>query len=94
MKAESPSKKLFLLTWLILMVMHFSILAVAMVSLGALTMSIILTMMLVQTILVMLIFMEVRYGGKLLGLFAVAGFFWLTLQFTLVAADYLTREWH
>ena len=94
MKEASPSRKLYVLTWLILVVLHFSILGTAMLSLGSFKMPIILTMMIVQTILVMLVFMEVRYGGKLLRFFAVAGFFWLLIQFTLVAADYLTREWH
>jgi cytochrome c oxidase subunit 4 len=42
----------------------------------------------------MLIFMEVRHSNKLVKVFAVAGFFWLLIQFTLTASDYLTRAFH
>jgi caa(3)-type oxidase subunit IV len=94
MKGESPSRKLHVLIWFMLVVLHFSILGTAMLSLGAFQMPIILTMAVVQTVLVMLIFMEVRYGAKLVRFTAVAGFAWLLIQFTLVAADYLTRGWH
>ena len=94
MKPASPSKKLFVVTWLILVVLHFSILGTAMLPIGFFKMPLILTMAMVQTALVVLFFMEAWYAGKLLRFFAVAGFFWLMIQFTLVGADYLTRMWH
>jgi cytochrome c oxidase subunit 4 len=44
--------------------------------------------------LVIFFFMEVRWSAKLTWIFAAAGFFWLLILFTLVASDYLTRQWH
>lgn len=42
--------------------------------------------------LVVLFFMQVRYGTKLTWLWAALGFIWLILMFTIVT-DYFTREW-
>jgi cytochrome c oxidase subunit 4 len=42
--------------------------------------------------LVVLFFMQVRYGTKLTWLWAALGFIWLVLMFTIVS-DYFTREW-
>ena len=94
MNEASPSRKLYVSIWFILVVLHFSILGIAMLSLGAIQMPIILTMMFIQTALVMLFFMEVKHSGKLLRFFAIAGFCWLAIQFILTGSDYLTRMWH
>jgi len=94
MKPEAPSIKSLVFTWLILVALHFSILGAALLPIGFFKMPLILTMAVVQTALVMIFFMEAWHGGKLLRFFAVAGFFWLMIQFILVAADYTTRMWH
>lgn len=94
MKPHSPSTKSLGWVWFVLVALHFSILGTAMLPLRFFKTPVILIMVLIQTILVMQIFMEVRYAAKLIRLFAAAGFFWLLIQFTLVAADYLTRLWH
>jgi cytochrome c oxidase subunit 4 len=41
--------------------------------------------------LVILYFMHVRYGSKLIWIFSLAGFVWLVLFFVLIMADYETR---
>ena len=41
--------------------------------------------------LVILYFMHVRYGTKLIWVFSMAGFLWLILFFVLILADYDTR---
>ncbi len=94
MKAEPPSIKTLVITWLILVALHFTILGLSMLKLGGLGTPIILTLAVTQMILVMLIFMEVRHSNKLVRVFAVGGFFWLLIQFTLTAGDYLTRAFH
>jgi cytochrome c oxidase subunit 4 len=43
--------------------------------------------------LIFLYFMQVRYRGGLIRLFAIAGFFWLAVAGALTFADYFTRGW-
>jgi cytochrome c oxidase subunit 4 len=94
MKTESPSAKALVITWLVLVVLHFTILGISMLKFGGIGTPVILTLAVIQMILVMLIFMEVGRSNKLVRVFAAAGFFWLLIQFTLTAGDYLTRGFH
>jgi cytochrome c oxidase subunit 4 len=41
--------------------------------------------------LVILYFMHVRYGSRLIWIFSLAGFVWLVIFFVLILADYETR---
>jgi caa(3)-type oxidase subunit IV len=93
MNTKHPSKKLFALTWITLVVLHFAILGIA-YYLKFFDTPLVAALVFVQMMLVILIFMEVRYTARLIWLFVAAGFFWLLIQFTLVAGDYLTRQWH
>jgi caa(3)-type oxidase subunit IV len=93
MNTKHPSKKLFALTWITLVVLHFAILGIAYYWKFFDT-PLVAALVFVQMMLVILIFMEVRYTARLIWLFVAAGFFWLLIQFTLVASDYLTRQWH
>jgi caa(3)-type oxidase subunit IV len=45
-----------------------------------------------KAVLVILIFMNVKNGSKLVKLYAVSGFVWLILVFTMFS-DYMTRKW-
>ena len=47
----------------------------------------------IKATLIILFFMHVRYSPRLVRLFAVSGFVWLTIMFVLMAADVLTRTW-
>ncbi|MFN3728889.1 MAG: cytochrome C oxidase subunit IV family protein [Fimbriimonadaceae bacterium] len=47
---------------------------------------------LAKTAFVVLFFMHVRYGTKLIKMWAAAGFVWFLLMF-LILADYVTRPW-
>ena len=47
----------------------------------------------VKTILIVLVFMEVRYTRGVVRVFAGAGLVWLFLLFLLTFTDYLTRSW-
>ena len=44
-----------------------------------------------KAILILLIFMHVRYSPRLIWLFSIAGFFWLAILFSLTFSDYATR---
>jgi cytochrome c oxidase subunit 4 len=44
-----------------------------------------------KMLLVVLIFMHVRYSTRITWVFVMAGFFWLFFRFTLTMGDYLTR---
>jgi cytochrome c oxidase subunit 4 len=94
MNSKNPSKKSFAITWVVLVAMHFTILGSAYLNLGLANTPIILTLAVIQMILIILFFMEVRHSAKLIWIFASAGFFWLLIMFTLVAGDSLTRQWH
>jgi cytochrome c oxidase subunit 4 len=93
MKTDHPSVKSLVLIWLALVALHFLILGISMEfrGIGA---PVILPLAVLQMILVMLVFMEVRRASKLVRVFTVAGFFWLAIQFVLTASDYLTRGFH
>ena len=91
---KPPSKITFFVTWLVLVVLHFAILGTAYLPLGRARTPVIVTFALVQMVLVLFYFMEVRYRPKLVRVFAAAGFFWLVMQWTLTMSDYLTRQWH
>ena len=47
----------------------------------------------VKTVLIALIFMEMRYNKGVVRVFAGAGLVWLFLLFLLTFNDYLTRSW-
>lgn len=52
-----------------------------------------LAIALVKTFLVMSNFMHVRFSGKMVWLFAAAGFLWLIIMIIFAYADYITRPW-
>ena len=93
MKPKHPSAKLFTATWIVLVVLHFTILGLA-YYLKFFDTPLIAALVFIQMMLIILFFMEVRYTAKLIWMFVAAGFFWLCIQFVLVASDYLTRAWH
>ena len=65
--------------------------AVAFVDLGALNDTVAMAIATTKVVLVVLWFMHVKASGKLIWLFAGAGFFWLLILFGLTLADYGTR---
>jgi cytochrome c oxidase subunit 4 len=94
MNSRRPTKKMFALTWLALVVFHFTILGSAYLNLKFLSTPLMLALAIFQMILIIMFFMEVRWNSKLVWILAAAGFFWLLIQWTLTASDYLTRQWH
>jgi cytochrome c oxidase subunit 4 len=46
-----------------------------------------------KAVLIFTVFMRLRTQGPLVRVFALAGFFFLTILLVLTAADFLTRQW-
>lgn len=94
MKTDRPTRKIFVLTWLALVVFHFMILGSAYLNMKWFNTPFILVLAVVQMFLILLFFMEIRWSSKIVWLAAAAGFFWVTIQWTLTLSDYLMRQWH
>ena len=52
-----------------------------------------LTIASVKATLVVLYFMHVRYGSRLVWVIVISALFWLGILFALTFSDYATREW-
>ncbi|MGH9944770.1 MAG: cytochrome C oxidase subunit IV family protein [Pyrinomonadaceae bacterium] len=52
-----------------------------------------MTIAVTKATLVILFFMHVRYGSKLVALVVVSGFFWLAIMMVLTISDYASRGW-
>jgi len=66
---------------------------VAFVNLGAMNTVVALVIATIKMLLVMLIFMHVKYSSRLTKLAILAAFFWLALLLTFTLSDYFTRHW-
>lgn len=66
---------------------------VAFVNLGAMNTVVALVIATVKMLLVMMIFMHVKYSSRLTKLAILAAFFWLALLLTFTLSDYFTRRW-
>ena len=66
---------------------------IAMIDLGPLNTIVALTIAVGKALLVILVFMHLRYSSRLTWLVVGSGFFWLALLITLTMSDYLTRGW-
>src|SRR2546426_9945393 len=91
MKAQAPTSKLLFAIWLALLALLFLTWGVANFDLGRWNIVAAMTIAVAKMLLVLLIFMHVRYSPRLVWVFAAAGFFWLFLMVTLTLGDYLTR---
>jgi cytochrome c oxidase subunit IV len=67
--------------------------AVAFLNLGPLNTIVALAIAVLKALLVVLIFMHVRYSSRLTGVVVAGGVFWLLLLMALTMSDYLTRSW-
>ena len=52
-----------------------------------------LTIAVTKATLVVLYFMHVRYGSRLVWLIVGAALFWMAIMFSLTFSDYFTRNW-
>ena len=94
MKTKIPPRNIFIAIWFALMILLFAMLGLSHFNLGTAGATVILALAVGQMIFVLLFFMRLRHSGKLIRVFASAGFFWLLILFVLAFSDYLTRQWH
>ena len=66
---------------------------IAMIDLGPLNTIVALTIAVSKALIVILVFMHLRYSSRLTWLVVGSGFFGLALLITLTMSDYLTRGW-
>ncbi len=67
--------------------------AIARVDLGAMNTPVALLVAVTKALLVILIFMGVRWNTPLTKVTAASGFVWLIILFGITLGDYLTRGW-
>ncbi|MGI9065471.1 MAG: cytochrome C oxidase subunit IV family protein [Pyrinomonadaceae bacterium] len=60
---------------------------------GQLNVIVALTIAVIKATLVVLYFMHVRYGSRLLWVIVASALFWLGILFALTLSDYWTRGW-
>ena len=88
-----PSVGALVANFVALMVLLAATIAIAEVDLGRGNFVASTAIAATKAMLIMLIFMNLRYSKPLTRLVACAGFFWLTIMFGLSFADYLSRGW-
>jgi cytochrome c oxidase subunit 4 len=91
MTTKTPTIKLLVFVWAALLGLLFVTWGVAELNLGRWNIVAAMTVAVVKMLLVVLIFMQVRYSAPLTWVFAAAGFFWLFLMIALTLGDYVTR---
>jgi len=91
MSGHVVAKKTYFAVFAVLMVLLAATVALSYVHLGRFNAVAALTIAVVKAVLIILFFMHVRYGSRLLWVFAGAGFFWLGILFALSYTDFLTR---
>ncbi len=93
MNAHQPpaSVRLYFLIWGALMFLLFATWGVAQFDLGKFNIVAAMTIAIVKMLMVILVFMHLRYSSRITWIFAAAGFFWLLIMFTLTMGDYTTR---
>jgi len=74
-----------------LMVLTMLTVAASRMDLGALNTPVALGIAVTKALLVILFFMHVKYGPRLIGLFVSAAFLWLSFMIAGTAADYVSR---
>jgi cytochrome c oxidase subunit 4 len=87
------SKSTYILVWAILLVLLVITIGVSYVHLGWLNPVAAVTIAVIKAVIIILYFMHVRYGPKLVRVVIAAGFFWLMILLALTMGDYLTRRY-
>jgi cytochrome c oxidase subunit 4 len=91
MSAHIVTPKAYFRVWVALMILLLLTWGAAEINLGVLSPVIAIVIAVIKMLLVLLIFMHVRYSSRLTWVFATVGFLWLGIMITLTMSDYLTR---
>ena len=89
---RAPTIREYLGVYIALMVLLIVTVGASFIDLGRINTALALTIAVVKALLIVLIFMHVRYQPRLMWFFAGAGFLWLGILITLSNSDYLTRN--
>ncbi len=87
------SPKLYVAIFLALMVLTAATVWAAGQDFGAYNTAVAVGIAVTKATLVILFFMHVRWGGKLVQLFVASGFIWLGILLAITLADYVSRGW-
>jgi len=93
MKHHIVSVKTYIAIFLALMVLTALTVYVAFQDFGFLNDVVAMTIAVIKMLLVVMIFMHLKYSARLLWLVAGAGIIWLIIMFGITLSDYRTREW-
>lgn len=93
MKHHIVSVKTYIGIFLALMALTALTVYVAFKDFGFLNDVVAMTIAVVKMLLVVMIFMHLKYSARLLWLVAGAGIIWLIIMFGITLSDYRTREW-
>jgi len=74
-----------------LLVLLLATVGAAYIDLGAFNFLVSMAIAVIKAVLIMLIFMHVRYSERLVWIFASAAFFWLAVLIRMSLNDYFTR---
>jgi len=85
--------KIYLAVFFALMVFTAITVAVAFVDLGPLNNVVMLGIALVKATLVVMFFMHVKYGTRLIPMVIASGIFFLLILFVITMSDYMSRGW-
>jgi len=93
MKHHIVNVKTYIAIFLILMGLTALTVYVAFKDFGFLNDVVAMTIAVIKMLLVVMIFMHLKYSARLLWLVAGAGIIWLIIMFGITLSDYRTREW-
>ena len=82
----------YLRTYGALLILMFLTVFASSWNLGPLNNAVAMAIAITKAVLVVLFFMQVKYGTKLTWLWAALGFIWFLLMFGILS-DYISREW-
>ena len=88
---HGPTRRIYVTIFVALLCLTGATVGAAELNLGALNNVVMLGIAVTKATLVVLWFMHVRYGPRLIHVLAVAGLAWLGILLVFVLADYMTR---
>ena len=86
-------KKTYYGVFAALMILLAVTVGAAFLRLGSFNVVAALTIAVIKAVIIILYFMHVRYSSRLTWVFVSAGFFWLLILLSLLATDYVSRDW-
>jgi cytochrome c oxidase subunit 4 len=83
----------YLITFVALLLLLGAAVAAAYLPLGRFHLAVTLSIATIKALVIMLIFMHLRYSNRLTWVFASGAFVWLGIMLSITMTDYLSRTW-